>query len=92
MNITRVLDNQMRQSRLLWARQQIQTCHYCGCDLRPNRRGTFGWKPPQRTVDHAVPLSRGGADAPHNWRVCCLSCNQKKANRTEEEYKRKAQP
>jgi 5-methylcytosine-specific restriction endonuclease McrA len=34
------------------------------------------------TVDHVIPRSRGGSSAPTNLVCACLSCNQKKADRT----------
>jgi hypothetical protein len=37
------------------------------------------------TVDHFIPLSRGGADDPDNWRLCCHNCNQLKADRLPDE-------
>ena len=32
------------------------------------------------TVDHVVPLSRGGMDAPHNWALACHECNAAKGS------------
>jgi 5-methylcytosine-specific restriction endonuclease McrA len=34
-----------------------------------------------RTVDHAIPLSRGGRHQKSNLFACCLSCNSKKGDR-----------
>ncbi len=33
------------------------------------------------TIDHIVPISKGGHDAPHNVVLSCFSCNCKKGNR-----------
>lgn len=44
-------------------------CHYC---QRPA-------KPKDRTVDHVVPVSRGGKHRPDNLRPACRSCNSRKA-------------
>ena len=41
-------------------------CAYCGTE-----QGPF-------TVDHIVPLCRGGPDRPGNWACCCTRCNQEK--------------
>lgn len=51
-------------------------CYYCGkqlshCDL---------------TVDHLIPLSRGGKTEYSNLRICCRRCNNEKGNMTEQEY------
>lgn len=37
------------------------------------------------TVDHIIPLSKGGFDGPNNWAVCCNKCNQAKADKLPEE-------
>lgn len=46
-------------------------CQYCG------KRGT--------TVDHVIPKAQGGGNHPGNLVACCLSCNQRKGNRTPEQ-------
>lgn len=53
-------------------------CSYCGEE--------FGdaW-----TFDHAQPISKGGTNDPENLRVCCLSCNSKKKDVTEAEFRLK---
>ena len=42
--------------------------------------------PRAATIDHIVPLSRGGADVIVNMQLACLECNQKKGDMTMEEY------
>lgn len=37
------------------------------------------------TIDHIVPRSRGGTDAPDNLQLLCAACNSTKSNRTQEE-------
>ena len=37
------------------------------------------------TLDHIVPRSRGGNTVPENLCAACLSCNQRKGDRTPEE-------
>lgn len=51
------------------------TCYLCGKELKPR----------QVTLDHVVPLSRGGSHTADNLRVCCLSCNRKKWDKLLEE-------
>ncbi len=56
--------------RTNWWRAQIQkgVCHYCG--------GTF--PPSELTMDHIVPLSRGGHSTKGNIVPCCKACNNSK--------------
>jgi 5-methylcytosine-specific restriction endonuclease McrA len=60
-------------SRLLV--EQRGTCNGCGGDIRET------W-----TVDHIMPLSRGGSNWPDNIQLLCALCNSKKGNRTMEEW------
>jgi 5-methylcytosine-specific restriction endonuclease McrA len=39
------------------------------------------WQYVQFTVDHVIPLSRGGADTPDNLALACFHCNRKKADK-----------
>ena len=56
--------------RTNWWRAQIQKgiCHYCG--------GKF--PPSELTMDHIVPLSRGGHSTKGNIVPCCKACNNNK--------------
>lgn len=58
----------LRQSR--WWQQKLASgiCYYCG--------GNF--KPGNLTMDHIVPLARGGRSTKDNLVVCCKACNTKK--------------
>lgn len=51
------------------------TCVYCGEKAE--------------TLDHIIPLSRGGYHIKENLVPCCLSCNRDKANKTLAEWKSK---
>lgn len=53
-----------------WWRNQIASgvCHYCG--------RTF--KPEELTMDHVVPVARGGKSDRHNVVPCCKECNSAK--------------
>ena len=46
----------------------------CYCDKQCTRD--------EMTVDHIVPLSRGGLDEVTNLRLACFGCNQEKGNGT----------
>ena len=58
----------LRRSR--WWRNRLArgVCHYCG--------GAFS--PDQLTMDHLVPLARGGKSAPGNVVPACRDCNSRK--------------
>ncbi len=43
-------------------------CHYCGCKFPPE----------ELTMDHLVPIARGGKSTKGNAVVCCFNCNQSK--------------
>lgn len=40
---------------------------------------------PAESVDHVIPLSRGGKDSRDNMVGCCIPCNLRKGNQTPEE-------
>lgn len=61
------------RARIL-ARDQYR-CQYCGV------RGTAF----DLTMDHILPVSRGGVTSPENLAAACRECNQRKGNRTPEE-------
>lgn len=64
-----------REARALrksaWWQRQIQAgiCHYCGCQV-----GAAAL-----TMDHVVPVARGGASAKGNVVPACGACNKRKA-------------
>lgn len=53
-------------------------CYYCGKPFDKNRN---------KTIDHKIPVRKGGTNALENLCICCQSCNSKKGNKTESEYK-----
>lgn len=59
---------ELRQSR--WWKNRIATgiCHYCGMKVAPK----------ELTLDHLVPVSRGGKSTKTNCVPACKSCNNKK--------------
>jgi 5-methylcytosine-specific restriction endonuclease McrA len=50
-------------------------CQYCGDKKNPS----------ELTLDHILPRSRGGDNSPVNIVTACISCNNRKANRTPDE-------
>jgi len=53
-------------------------CYICGVKVVSGGRNN-NWK--QATLDHVVPLHRGGHHAEYNLRCCCRRCNSKKNKR-----------
>lgn len=51
-------------------------CFYCGCELNDSNI----------TIDHFIPLCRGGANIKENLVACCFGCNNKKGKKTYEEF------
>ncbi len=57
------------------------TCHLCG-DSIDRERHYQGWINPEgASVDHVVPLSRGGSNDPANLKAAHWSCNVRRGNR-----------
>lgn len=58
-----------------WWKNKIQDaakCHYCSLSLQPE----------ETTMDHVVPLSRGGKSTKGNIVISCKTCNTEKADCT----------
>lgn len=53
-------------------------CYYCGKPFDKNRN---------KTIDHKTPVRKGGTNALENLCTCCQSCNSKKGNMTESEFR-----
>jgi 5-methylcytosine-specific restriction endonuclease McrA len=53
-----------------------EKCAYCGVKL-----STY-----TATLDHVIPLSRGGSDEPRNLVWCCKKCNYSKGNKLPYEW------
>ncbi len=56
--------------------KKASKCFYCGCELNDSNR----------TIDHFIPLCRGGANIKENLVACCFGCNNKKGTKTYEEF------
>jgi 5-methylcytosine-specific restriction endonuclease McrA len=69
-----------RLLELFWANRG--RCHYCGrgCILKPDS----ACDPLRATVDHLLPVARGGTNAWANLRLACFSCNTAKADKLPE--------
>ena len=77
------------------AERHGMSCSQCGAETDPddwwtngNGRKCFGRSYP--TVDHIVPLSKGGSDTWDNVRLTCKRCNSAKGTKDMEEVTRDA--
>lgn len=66
------------QGRAVWRDRQLSIKKNKKCPICRARYGTTGHRP---TVDHIIPLSKGGSDTPDNWQLMCESCNFDKGNK-----------
>jgi 5-methylcytosine-specific restriction endonuclease McrA len=56
-------------------------CYLCGVPTRlVSGKGAGRCLANRHTVDHVVPVAKGGADRLGNLRACCLRCNRAKAD------------
>lgn len=62
-------------SRIVVLERDGWRCYLCACDLM---RGGDNRHPRAATIDHVVPLSRGGTHTYANLRACCRACNNAK--------------
>lgn len=61
-------------------------CVYCGRILAYDHP-TRGLVPNRYcSIDHLLPVSRGGTDDPRNLVLACSGCNRSKGNRTPDEW------
>jgi 5-methylcytosine-specific restriction protein A len=67
---------ELRKSR--WWRNKVASgsCYYCGQTGKPSRL----------TMDHVVPLTRGGCSEKNNLVACCKECNTKKKSMLPQEW------
>jgi len=66
-----------RQAARLELFETHRRCQYCGRVLSENTA----------TLDHKVPVHRGGLDEPANWALACAPCNNAKSGWTLDEWK-----
>ena len=59
---------ELRRSPWWKRRRSTGLCHYCGCLVPPR----------ELTMDHIVPLVRGGRTVKSNVVPCCRECNSRK--------------
>lgn len=59
-------------------------CCYCGATMTFDLMTEYN--PRRASVEHVIPLSRGGEHAMHNLKLACLECNFKKNNKLVDEW------
>jgi 5-methylcytosine-specific restriction endonuclease McrA len=64
------------RKRLLKNEEAASRCYYCKCLITPETL----------TVDHKIPMSRGGKHHDDNLVVACLKCNKEKGILTDDEF------
>lgn len=66
-----------KEERLHFESKSNFRCWYCGIHIYPG----------VASLDHVVPLDRGGKDHESNIVACCIGCNILKGNKTLEEFR-----
>jgi 5-methylcytosine-specific restriction endonuclease McrA len=66
-------------------KRQRGKCYYCGCKMTKKSHRLNS-----ATVDHVVPLDRGGRNDPSNLVIACSACNSSKRNRLPHEWGKSA--
>jgi 5-methylcytosine-specific restriction endonuclease McrA len=69
---------QAKKQKRAWRRKAIKENAGQGC---PACKKKFDNGQHMATVDHIIPRSMGGADAPHNYQLLCFQCNLDKGNK-----------
>lgn len=87
-------DNTITPDVVIALFSQAEECPYCGKEMLDNGGSLIDIK----TIDHLVPIAKGGWHSKYNVVVCCHHCNSRKTNldyfewvnRLEEPYKTNA--
>lgn len=66
-----------------WKHHPDKRCAYCGKPVDPAAPLS---DPTKGTIDHYVPVSRGGSVGMENWKASCRRCNEGKRNLLPEEF------
>lgn len=69
-----------RSPTVLKIRQKANFCYYCFRQLVDSASAGESQYINSRTIDHFIPIDRGGINILYNIVICCFRCNQTKAN------------
>ena len=58
-------------------------CEICGCKVHKHKGSQFGYDPTGATLDHIIPLSKGGTHTYDNIQLACSRCNSIKSDSLE---------
>jgi 5-methylcytosine-specific restriction endonuclease McrA len=67
----------VRRFKSIWFNHYGYHCAYCTIDCTECA-----------TIDHVIPLSKGGGNTLDNLVIACYSCNIRKANRMVEDFRK----
>lgn len=67
--------NYYKKKRQLWFKKKIRNCKWCEMPLtlEPNQKNSA-------TLEHIIPLNRGGLNNMNNMTLACEPCNQKRGS------------
>lgn len=57
--------------------KSVKHCHYCGIKMDRD----------EVTLDHVIPVSKGGETSLENSQICCMKCNTLKADSDYDDFK-----
>ncbi len=69
--------------------KQNSRCLYCNKEFHKNFKLTT---PLQPTIDHKIPIKKGGKEEKSNYVLACRDCNVIKGNKTIEEFRQYMKP
>lgn len=79
-----IMRRQVRWSKYNVLIRDNFTCQYCNAKIGDTRNGI---KITKQTIDHIIPISRGGESTFENTVCCCPICNRKKGNKLPSEIR-----
>lgn len=72
-----------RRNNLRKMYNESPLCRYCKMEtIYDGENGSHNYT----TLDHIIPISRGGGDKPSNYTLVCFRCNSLKGSRCKEKY------